>query len=82
MLNLNTQSLYIPFTTFKKLEDRFNVYIIILHGMKMFNTKVLKIALQTQQIYICHVKHLKMNSLKPPYRLMTLAACRRCSESR
>lgn len=26
MLNLNTQSLYIPFTTFKKLEDRFNVY--------------------------------------------------------
>lgn len=24
--------------------------------MKMFNTKVLKIALQTQQIYICHKK--------------------------
>lgn len=62
------------------------MYIIIWHGMKMFNTKVLKIALQTQQLYICHkkcnVNHLKTNTLKPPYRLMTLAACRRCSESR
>lgn len=40
MLNLNTQSSNLPFTTLKSLRID-AMYLINWHGIKMFNTKVL-----------------------------------------